>query len=934
MSISPGTPKQLGPYEILSPLGAGGMGEVYRAKDTRLGREVAVKILRGDIASDADRKARFEREAQVVAGLSHPNIVALFEVGSADGVEYTVSELVDGQSLRSLLQQEGAVPVRRVVELALQMADGMAAAHAAGIVHRDLKPENVMVTRDGRVKILDFGLARQVNAFGGAGASSASSSSETMLAPAQTLISSAPTEYRTSPGMVLGTAAYMSPEQAKGLEADYHSDQFSFGLMVYEMLAGRQAFVRGSAVETMAAIVRDEPEPISEIDNKMPVTLRWIVERCLEKDPGQRFDSTKDLYQQLRMLRDHFSEAFSSSLAPVSRELGAAQAPAKSRPSAAFWIAALLAGLALGAGATWLLKPSGVDLAKYKYATFAVNASTPIWSPDGKMAAYSGSFADGSELFLRALNSNTPQQLTHAGGEVRPLSWSADSSHIYYLASLATQKDVNLMSIATVGGEPDTLWVLPMHEYQLNMALTISPDGKAAVWLHRGADGQYDIYVSEPLGSPVRRYPNSGVASRDVYNGPKLQFSPNGKQILLIRAGDSNSEEAWLLPWPAGSGKSRQVMRNLPREGGTTPVAWMPDNRHVVLSGTTDIASGSHLFLADTQSDSIQQITQGTGSEGTMSVAPDGALLFTEARGQSDIISMSVTDGTVKPLIVTGMHENMPAWALHANAMVYASTRLGPQDIWLHTEDGAGNATERPLITRQMFGANPPKWIFAPVLSPDGQRVIFIAVPQTAQTGKAAIAKLWEASVAGGAPVPLIDASDPDTQFAGDWSPDGSRFAYIALHPDGKASLNIVRTSGGAKPEVILLADIGHALPSWSPDGQWIYYMDDKDVSHLISADSAKHRSLGKMDVLSMGWAKDSKTLYGIRDDGGKHFVFSLDVSSDPARLHDIKQIDASLLPNSNLQPSIRYTLAPDGKSFAYATRKSERSLWMLTGWQ
>ena len=295
------------------------MGEVYRARDTRLDRDVALKILHSEVAGDPDRRVRFEREAKTVAGLSHPNIVALYEVGNADGIEYTVSELVEGEPLRVQMKQR-AMPVRQVVELATQLADGMAAAHAAGIVHRDLKPENVMVTRDGRVKILDFGLAR---AQPSAVASGKVSNDETIAL-------SATLDYRTVPGMVLGTAAYMSPEQARGQEADYRSDQFSFGLIVYEMLAGKRAFARDSAVETMAAIVRDEPEPLQ---GKIPAPLKWLVDRCLEKDPTQRYDSSRDLYQQLRTLRDHFSEAFTSSGAQaVSPEVAAsAQAGAKWR---------------------------------------------------------------------------------------------------------------------------------------------------------------------------------------------------------------------------------------------------------------------------------------------------------------------------------------------------------------------------------------------------------------------------------------------------------------------------------------------------------------------------------------------------------------------------------------------------------------------------
>src|ERR1039458_8734672 len=449
MALTSGT--KLGPYEIQSPLGAGGMGEVYRARDSRLERDVALKILQSEVANDPDLRARFEREARTVAALSHPNIVALYEVGNSNGVEYTVSELVDGESLRARLQQ-GSMRVRDVVELATQIADGMAAAHAAGIVHRDLKPENVMVTRDSRVKILDFGLAR---AMPGAGrGSNKTSDAETISLPA----TQATLDYRTVPGMVLGTAAYMSPEQARGLEADYRADQFSFGLMVYEMLGGKQAFARGSAVETMAAIVRDEPEPL---DSRVPAPLKWVVERCLEKDPARRYDSSRDLYQQLRTLRDHFSEAFTSSSAQgLSPEVAApAQAEAKQKGFSLTVGVAALAALLAGACAWWV-HPAGVRLSDYKYTPFAMNASYPLWSPDGKMAAYSGTMGDDQQLFLRTLDSPTPRELTQTAGSTQPLGWSPDSSHILYLQTV-TNGDARIFSLATVGGEPDLLWTLP-----------------------------------------------------------------------------------------------------------------------------------------------------------------------------------------------------------------------------------------------------------------------------------------------------------------------------------------------------------------------------------------------------------------------------------------------------------------------------------------
>ena len=302
MTLSAGT--KLGPYEILAPIGAGGMGEVYRAKDPRLGREVAIKVLLGDVASDRDRLRRFELEARAASALNHPHIVSIYDVGSSGTTFYMAMELVDGTTLRESVGEE-PLAVRRLLDIAVQIADGLAKAHEAGIVHRDLKPENVMVSREGYVKILDFGLAKLVEAPVGDVSAMATG---------------------TQPGMVMGTIGYMSPEQASGRAVDFRSDQFSLGSILYELATGHRAFRRETSAETLTAIIREEPRPIAQVNARVPAPFRWIVERCLSKEPDGRYASTRDLARDLAMVRDHLSEMGSGETAAAQ----AVSAPAES----------------------------------------------------------------------------------------------------------------------------------------------------------------------------------------------------------------------------------------------------------------------------------------------------------------------------------------------------------------------------------------------------------------------------------------------------------------------------------------------------------------------------------------------------------------------------------------------------------------------------
>ena len=273
------TGERLGPYEIFGLIGKGGMGEVYRARDTRLDRTVAIKVLPAEFSAQEERLRRFEQEAQVLGALSHPNLLAIHDVGAQNGTHFLVSELLEGESLRQRLE-EGALPVRKAMDLGVQIAKGLAAAHEKGIVHRDVKPDNIFLTRDGRAKILDFGLAKQSSTEG-------SGENATITAVA------------TQPGMVLGTAGYMSPEQVRGKPADARSDIFSLGAILYEMVAGLRAFQRDSSVETMNAILKEDPPPIS---GNIPPAIERVIRRCLEKGPEERFQSARDLSFALEAL--------------------------------------------------------------------------------------------------------------------------------------------------------------------------------------------------------------------------------------------------------------------------------------------------------------------------------------------------------------------------------------------------------------------------------------------------------------------------------------------------------------------------------------------------------------------------------------------------------------------------------------------------------
>src|SRR5882762_10500370 len=445
MALSAGT--RLGPYEVVSPLGAGGMGEVYRARDTRLNREVAIKVLPAAFSSDTERLRRFEQEAQAAGALNHPNVLVVYDVGTLDGMFYVVSELLEGETLCKRLV-EGPIPARKAIDYAVQIARGLAAAHARGIIHRDLKPENLFVTNDGRIKILDFGMEKMTTAKA---AEATSVATEVM---------------GTQPGMVMGTVGYMSPEQVRGQVADGRSDIFSLGVILYEMLSGKRAFQSESSVETMNAILKEDPP---ELPVTLPPALDRIIRRSIEKKPEERFQSVLDVAYALETISGSSEQR--NQLQPGAAT-GVSYVPKHTRLPVRF-LAGVVTGALLATGVYPLLRHSETaEPPSVRYLTYSGHDSSPDASPDGRTVAFTSDRDGRQRIWLKQLPTSSEAPLTEGPDDFA--RFSPDGSMILFLRHDGAV--TSLYRSGLVAPEPHKLLEDVSHA-------DWSPDGKQIVFV-------------------------------------------------------------------------------------------------------------------------------------------------------------------------------------------------------------------------------------------------------------------------------------------------------------------------------------------------------------------------------------------------------------------------------------------------------------------
>ncbi|MEO6486428.1 MAG: protein kinase [Thermoanaerobaculia bacterium] len=757
------TRKRFGPYEISALLGAGGMGEVYRARDSRLGRDVAVKVLPHHLSSDRERLARFEKEARAASALNHPNVVTVYDIGFDDGVPWLAMEFIDGVTLREVVER-GHLSLRKLLEIAAQIGDGLAKAHAAGIVHRDLKPENVMITRDGYAKILDFGLAKLLEPEGDVpeGVTAARGA--------------------TTPGTVMGTVGYMSPEQATGRRVEFTSDQFSLGTILYELATGRQAFKRPSSAETLVAIIREEPEPMGQ-NGRVAPPLRWLVERCLSKDPAERYASTKDLARDLATLRDHIGEVTGSGeIAAVS--IAPSESPTYQRLT--FRRGTILAARFAPDGQTIIYGASWDGNATRLFSTRPENSeSSQLMLPDAEILSISRSGMMAISLERRwsgrFIWSGTLAQVPLVGGAPREIledvqwaDWSPDGASLAIVRSVAGKTRLEY-PIGTILYETGG-WVSHPR---------VSPRGDAVAFFEHPVIG--DDSGSLML---VDRSGRLSTVSADWITAYGLTWSPDGKEIWFTATRVGVARAIW-----AASVEGNE--RLLVRTPGELTIQDATRDGHVLVTDDNGKVGVVGQAPGQTKENDLSLLDWSLVRE----ISTDGKMLLFdesgEGGGSAHAIYVRKTDGS--PAVRLGEGK---AFGFSPDGRWVASMTIVPPKRLFLLPVKAG---EPRLIDIGGLNVHDARW------NPDGDRIL-IAASQPSEG-----VRLYVLPLDGSAPRAI--------------TPEGMAIGFFPISPDGKwvaaqASdqlFYLYPIDGDDEPKKIPTLGPDDRPIRWTPVGQALY---------------------------------------------------------------------------------------------------------------
>ena len=837
MALSAGT--RLGPYEIVSPLGAGGMGEVYRAKDTRLDRAVAIKVLNSSLAATPDLKARFEREARTISQLNHPNICTLHDVGHDGGTDFLVMEFIEGESLAERLKK-GPLPLDQLLKIGIETADALDKAHRSGIVHRDLKPGNVMLTKTG-AKLLDFGLAKPLaTAAGASGIGSGSSAS--VLSAAMTMTS--PASPLTSAGSIVGTVQYMSPEQIHGAEADARSDIFAFGVMLFEMATGKHAFAGKTQSAVVGSILAVDPPPVSSLQPSAPPALDRIVRICLEKDPNDRYQCAHDLMLSLQAIAETPATATTSAAATSVRGI-----------SRSVWFATatalLIAVAAAGYFASLALQPKPVVHAyilppgKAQFST-GFGAGAPVISPDGSKLAFVARNEQGKPmLYVQPLSSPTAQPLAGTEDPSHPF-WSPDSRSLGFFAGNLVKRieadggPAQTVCAAASTNERGGAWsasgtilfgygstVSPLSRVSAGggtpaPALKFESGENAHRWPQFLPDGKHFLFFvntskADATGIYVGSI-DSTTRKLVVHTATHAQYAPPG--YLLFLREQTLMAQPFSLSRLEVTGEAVPIAEPVSANIGIRRAIFsVSDNGVLVYRSGGSSSSGSQLLWFDRQGKQLGKVG-GEEPYSTPAISPDGTRVAVDisASGNSDIWIFDLSRGTKTRLTFGPASNRSPLWTPDGESIVFSSNRKGLYHIYRKAADNSG--PEEVVLE-----SNASEQAYA--ISHDGRYLVYERNDAAGKTG----VDIWALPLFGERkPFPVVETQFSEIMPA--ISPDGKWMAY-SNNESGRYEVYVTPfPGGGAKSQV---STGGGVIPQWRRDGRELYFQTEDQ--HVAAVD-------------------------------------------------------------------------------------------------